>query len=102
MTQAGGSLTNGETGVDTNSQLEASPSDSDSGSFSSSSSYGGGSSSSQSSSNEGVVFPNEAGTSSGSAGETISDSEDVRSKIDQLRTVAILLKRKADDLEASL
>ena len=100
MTQAGGSLTNGETGVDTNSQLEASPSDSDSGS--SSSSYGGGSSSSQGSSNEGVVFPNEGGASSGSAGETISDSEDVRSKIDQLRTVAILLKRKADDLEASL
>ena len=64
----------------------------------------GGSSSSQSSSNEGVVFSNEGGASSGIAGETLSGSEveDVRSKIDQLRTVATLLKRKADDLEASL
>ena len=95
MTQAGG-LTNGDSAVDSNGQLEASPSDSDSGS--SLSSYGGGSSSSQGS-NEGVVFPNQGGASSGSEG---SDSEDVRSKIDQLRTVATLLKRKADQLEASL
>ena len=96
MTQTGG-LTNGDSAVDSNGQLEASPSDSDSGS--SLSSYGGGSFTSQSGSNEGVVFPNQGGASSGSEG---SDSEDVRSKIDQLRTVATLLKRKADDLEASL
>ena len=77
--------------MDSNGQLEASPSDSDS-----SSSYGG-SSSSQSSGNGG-------GASSGSEGETSSgsDEQDVRSKIDQLRSVATLLKRKADQLEASL
>ena len=81
---------NGDTRVD----REASPSDSDS-----LSSYGG-SSSSQSSSNRG----HGGGVSSGSEGETDSGSEDqdVRSKIDQLRSVATLLKRKADELEASL
>ena len=77
--------------------LAGSDSDSDS-----SSSSKGGSSSSKSSSDEGIVFPKEGGASSDSEGENISDSEDVRSKIDQLRTVATLLKRKADDLEASL
>ena len=74
---------------------EASPSDSDS-----LSSYGG-SSLSQSSSNAG----HRGGVSSGSERETNSGSEDqddVRSKIDQLRSVATLLKRKADELEASL
>ena len=82
---------NGDTRVD----REASPSDSDS-----LSSYGG-SSSSQSSSNGG----HRGGASSGSEGQTDSGSEDqddVRSKIDQLRSVATLLKRKADELEASL
>ena len=89
--QAGaGQEKNGDTRVD----REASPSDSDS-----PSSYGG-SSSSQSSSSGG----HGGGASSGSEGETDSGSEDqdVRSKIDQLRSVATLLKRKADELEASL
>ena len=72
--------------------LEASASDSDS---LSSTSYGG-SSSIKSSKNGGVA--------SIDGGETISASEveDVKSKIDQLRSVATLLKRKADELEASL
>ena len=72
--------------------LEASASDSDS---LSSTSYGG-SSSIKSSKNGGVA--------SIDGGETISASEveNVKSKIDQLRSVATLLKRKADELEASL
>ena len=94
---------NGDTRVD----REASPSDSDS-----LSSYGG-SSSSQSSSNAGHRGGSSSssngghggGVSSGSEGQTDSGSEDqddVRSKITQLRSVATLLKRKADELEASL
>ena len=83
-----------ETSGDTRVDREASPSDSDS-----LSSYGG-SSSSQRTSNGG----HGGGLSSGSDGDTDSGSEekDVRSKIDQLRSVATLLKRKADELEASL
>ena len=83
-----------ETSGNTRVDREASPSDSDS-----LSSYGG-SSSSQSSSSGG----HGGGASSGSQGDTDSGSEDqdVRSKIDQLRSVATLLKRKADELEASL
>ena len=77
--------------MDSNGQLEASPSDSDS-----SSSYGGSSSSQSSGNGGGASSEGEEETSSG------SEEQDVRSKIDQLRSVATLLKRKADQLEASL
>ena len=78
---SGTDQTKRDTGVDSKGQLEASPSDSENSASSSKSSSNG-----------------------GPEGENISGSEDqdVRSKIDQLRSVATLLKRKADELEAAL